>query len=59
MSEKIIDIICFAHDGSSNGLKITRKKYIVKAEKAQEKVREIMAKLLEGEIDAFTVCLRD
>lgn len=58
MSEKIVDVICFAHEGSGQ-LKIIRKKYVIRAENAREKIGEIMTKLLNGEIDAFTVSLRE
>lgn len=56
MSKKAVDIVCFARD-SSGGSMPRRKRYIVSAEEAQEKVREIVEKLLDGEIDSFAVCL--
>ena len=56
MSEKSVDIVCFAHK-NEGGFKLVRKRYVVRADKAKEKVEEMVVKLLEGEIDSFAVSL--
>ncbi|MEM2188798.1 MAG: hypothetical protein QXG35_05640 [Nitrososphaerota archaeon] len=58
MSEKGVDIVCFTHKNTGEPT-LVRKRYIVRAEKAKEKVEEMVAKLLEGEIDSFAVSLID
>lgn len=54
----VIDIVCFSHRTSDGKAGVSYRRYVVPAEKAGGRLRDLLIRLVEGEIDSFSVSLR-
>ena len=60
MSERAINILCFYERRGSNGkLKIECEEHVVRASMAEERLRELLGKVVRGELESFIVRLSD
>lgn len=57
--EKAVDIFCFYERKVEGKLEIKYKEYVVPAGRAGEKIRELLEKVVSGEISSFSVSLSD
>jgi len=60
MGEKAVDILCFYEDRRDNGKpQIKCREYVVRASRAEERLRELLEKVIKGEIESFLVSISD
>ena len=60
MGEKAVDILCFYEGRRDDGKpQIKCREYVVRASRAEERLRELLEKVIKGEIESFLVSMSD
>jgi len=60
MGERAISILCFYEDRRSDGkIQIKCREYVVGVSRAEEKLRNLLEKVIKGELESFSVSMSD